>query len=183
MTEPRDLAPTPGQTIGPSSGYPLPFPGDHVLAPAGHPDTVRLRGLYPVAGGTAALRARLEEICEEAVAAIEDGATFLVLSDRDTNQVLAPIPSLLMTSAVQHHLVRTGRRTSAALVVEAGDVREVHHAALLIGYGASAVNPYLAMESVEELVERGVVSDLSPEQAVANLAKSCLLYTSDAADE
>ncbi len=148
-----------------------------LLAVDAHPatadfHTVRLRGLYPVAGGTAALRARLEEICEEAVAAIDDGATFLVLSDRDTNQVLAPIPSLLMTSAVQHHLVRTGRRTSAALVVEAGDVREVHHAALLIGYGASAVTPYLAMESVEELVERGVVSDLSPEQAVANLAKS-----------
>src|SRR5690606_9353423 len=148
-----------------------------LLAVDAHPatadfHTVRLRGLYPVAGGTAALRARLEEICEEAVAAIDDGATFLVLSDRDTNQVLAPIPSLLMTSAVQHHLVRTGRRTSAALVVEAGDVREVHHAALLIGYGASAVTPYLAMESVEELVERGVVSDLSPEQAVANLVRA-----------
>ena len=146
-----------------------------LLAVDAHPATadfrtVRLRGLYPVAGGTAALRARLEEICEEAVAAIDEGATFLVLSDRDTDQVLAPIPSLLLTSAVQHHLVRTGRRTSAALVVEAGDVREVHHAALLIGYGASAVTPYLAMESVEELVRRGVVSDLTPEQAVANLA-------------
>src|SRR5690606_36179787 len=99
--------------------------------------TVRLRGLYPVAGGTAALEQRLQEICQEAVTAIDEGATFLVLSDRDANQVLAPIPSLLLTSAVQHHLVRTGRRTSAALLVEAGDVREVHHAALLIGYGAS----------------------------------------------
>ncbi|MFC7374377.1 MULTISPECIES: glutamate synthase large subunit [unclassified Brachybacterium] len=131
--------------------------------------TVRLRGLYPVAGGTEALEKRLQEICDEAVAAIDDGATFLVLSDRDANQVLAPIPSLLLTSAVQHHLVRTGRRTAAALLVEAGDVREVHHAALLIGYGASAINPYLAMESVEELVERGVVSDVAPEQAVRNL--------------
>ena len=131
--------------------------------------TVRLRGLYPVAGGTDALRTRLEEICEEAGTAIDEGATFLVLSDRDSNQHLAPIPSLLLTSAVQHHLVRTGRRTAAALIVEAGDVREVHHAALLIGYGASAVVPYLAMESVEELVSRGVVSDLTPEQAVRNL--------------
>ncbi|ATG54963.1 glutamate synthase large subunit [Brachybacterium ginsengisoli] len=134
--------------------------------------TVRLRGLYPVGGGTAALEQRLQEICEEAVAAIDEGATFLVLSDRDANQVLAPIPSLLLTSAVQHHLVRTGRRTSAALLVEAGDVREVHHAALLIGYGASAINPYLAMESVEELVLRGVISDLTPAQAVANLNKA-----------
>ena len=134
--------------------------------------TVRLRGLYPVGGGTAALEQRLREICEEAVAAIDEGATFLVLSDRDANQVLAPIPSLLLTSAVQHHLVRTGRRTSAALLVEAGDVREVHHAALLIGYGASAINPYLAMESVEELVERGMLSDLTPQQAVANLNRA-----------
>ena len=134
--------------------------------------TVRLRGLYPVGGGTAALELRLHEICEEAGRAIDEGATFLVLSDRDANQVLAPIPSLLLTSAVQHHLVRTGRRTSAALLVEAGDVREVHHAALLIGYGASAINPYLAMESVEELVERGVISDVSTEQAVANLNRA-----------
>ncbi|HLQ79480.1 MAG TPA: glutamate synthase large subunit [Brachybacterium sp.] len=134
--------------------------------------TVRLRGLYPVAGGAEALAQRLRELCEEAVAAIDDGATFLLLSDRDANQVLAPIPSLLLTSAVQHHLVRTGRRTSAALLVEAGDVREVHHAALLIGYGASAINPYLAIESVEELVERGVISDLTPEQAVANLNRA-----------
>ena len=134
--------------------------------------TVRLRGLYPVAGGTAALEQRLQEICQEAVAAIDEGATFLVLSDRDANQVLAPIPSLLLTSAVQHHLVRTGRRTSAALLVEAGDVREVHHAALLIGYGASAINPYLAMESVEDLVHRGVLSDITPDQAVANLNRA-----------
>jgi len=134
--------------------------------------TVRLRGLYPVGGGTAALELRLHEICEEAGRAIDEGATFLVLSDRDANQVLAPIPSLLLTSAVQHHLVRTGRRTSAALLVEAGDVREVHHAALLIGYGASAINPYLAMESVEELVERGVISDVTPKQAVANLNRA-----------
>ncbi|WP_114856087.1 glutamate synthase large subunit [Brachybacterium sp. YJGR34] len=148
-----------------------------IMAVDAHPDTadfhtVRLRGLYTVAGGTEALEARLREICDEAVAAIDRGATFLVLSDRDTNQALAPIPSLLLTSAVQHHLVRTGRRTRAALVVEAGDVREVHHAALLIGYGASAINPYLAMESVEELVERGVVSDLTPEQAVKNLLQA-----------
>ncbi|AXK45024.1 glutamate synthase large subunit [Brachybacterium saurashtrense] len=148
-----------------------------IVAVDANPDTAdlhttRLRGLYPVAGGTAALEQRLQQICEEAVAAIDEGATFLVLSDRHANHALAPIPSLLLTSAVQHHLVRTGRRTSAALLVEAGDVREVHHAALLIGYGASAVNPYLAMESVEELVHRGVVADLTPEQAVANLNKA-----------
>ncbi|MDO5663522.1 MAG: glutamate synthase-related protein, partial [Brachybacterium sp.] len=131
--------------------------------------TVTLRGLYDVAGGQDALAARLQVICEEAVAAIEDGATFLVLSDRDSDQVLAPIPSLLLTSAVHHHLVRTGNRTRAALVVEAGDVREVHHAALLIGFGASALNPYLAMETAELLAERGVTGGVAPDQAVANL--------------
>ncbi|WP_087104831.1 glutamate synthase large subunit [Brachybacterium nesterenkovii] len=134
--------------------------------------TVRLRGLYPVAGGADALRTRLAEICDEAVAAIDDGATFLVLSDRDSNPTLAPIPSLLLTSAVQHHLIRTGRRTRAALLVEAGDVREVHHVALLIGYGASAVNPYLAMETAEELVERGVVGGVDAATAVENLLVS-----------
>ncbi|UEJ83282.1 glutamate synthase large subunit [Brachybacterium halotolerans subsp. kimchii] len=134
--------------------------------------TTRLRGLYRVSGGASALEERIQEICEEAVRAIDDGATFLVLSDRDSNAELAPIPSLLLTSAVQHHLIRTGRRTRAALLVEAGDVREVHHVALLIAYGASAVNPYLAMESAEDLVGRGVVGDISGEQAVANLLQA-----------
>ncbi|PZP16847.1 MAG: glutamate synthase large subunit [Brachybacterium faecium] len=134
--------------------------------------TVRLRGLYPVAAGAQGLQQRLTEICEEAVAAIDEGATFLVLSDRDSNAHLAPIPSLLLTSAVQHHLIRTGRRTRAALLVEAGDVREVHHAALLIGYGASAVNPYLAMETAEDLVRRDVVGGVTGAQAVANLIKA-----------
>ena len=90
---------------------------------------MRLRGLYPVSGGPAALQRRLHEICEEAVAAVDDGATFLVLSDRDANQTLAPIPSLLLTRAVQHHLVRSGRALAVAIIVEAGDVREVHHVA------------------------------------------------------
>ena len=83
------------------------------------------------------------------------GARFIVLSDRDSDADLAPIPSLLLTAAVHHHLVREKTRTQVGLLVEAGDVREVHHVALLIGYGAAAVNPYLAMESVEDLVRSG----------------------------
>ena len=143
--------------------------GVHTLEGTEDLRAARLKGLYQVAGGARALEERLQEICQEAVDAIDAGATFLVLTDRDANALLAPIPSLLLTSAVQHHLVRTGRRTRAALVVEAGDVREVHHAALLIGYGASAVNPYLAMESVEDMVRRGVLNDITEEKAVANL--------------
>ena len=82
-------------------------------------------------------------------------ARFVVLSDRDSGRDLAPIPSLLLTSAVHHHLIREKTRTQVGLLVEAGDVREVHHVALLIGYGAAAVNPYLAMETVEDLVRSG----------------------------
>src|SRR5215217_3413987 len=109
------------------------------------------RGLYEVNGREAALTAKLDELCEEISAAIADGARIIVLSDRHSNAELAPIPSLLLTAAVHHHLVREKSRTQVGLIVEAGDVREVHHVALLIGYGAAAVNPYLAMETVEDL--------------------------------
>ncbi|MGW6005327.1 glutamate synthase large subunit [Oerskovia enterophila] len=132
---------------------------------------VTVKGLYPVSGGGEALHARLEEIFAEVDAHVADGASFIVLSDRDSNQELAPIPSLLLSSAVHHHLLRRHTRTQVSLVVEAGDVREVHHVALLIGYGAAAVNPYLAMESVEDLARSGFVT-VEPEKAVKNLIKA-----------
>jgi glutamate synthase (NADPH/NADH) large chain len=134
--------------------------------------TARIRGLYPVAGGGPALQAVLEDVFAEVSDAVEAGARFIVLSDRDSDAEWAPIPSLLLTSAVHHHLIRCRTRTQVGLVVEAGDVREVHHVALLIGYGASAVNPYLAMETVEDLARRGQVGDVAPEQAVRNLIKA-----------
>ncbi|MEU5188766.1 glutamate synthase large subunit [Streptomyces klenkii] len=134
---------------------------------------VTLSGLYRVAGGGEALAARLTEICAEADAAIADGARLIVLSDRHSDAEHAPIPSLLLTSAVHHHLIRTKQRTHVGLLVEAGDVREVHHVALLIGYGAAAVNPYLAMESVEDLVRAGTfLRDIEPEDAIRNLIKA-----------
>lgn len=129
-----------------------------------------LAGLYRVSGGGDALAARIEEICTEVDAAIEDGARLIVLSDRHSDAEHAPIPSLLLTSAVHHHLIRTKQRTQVGLLVEAGDVREVHHVALLIGYGAAAVNPYLAMESVEDLVRAGTfIEGIEPERAIRNL--------------
>src|SRR5215204_1356813 len=131
------------------------------------------RGLYEVSGGADALRAKLDQICAEVSEAIEGGARIILLSDRHSNGELAPIPSLLLTGAVHHHLVREKSRTQVGLVVEAGDVREVHHVALLIGYGAAAVNPYLAMESVEDLARQGVLLDgVSPEAAVRGLIKA-----------
>ncbi|WP_370892923.1 glutamate synthase large subunit [Janibacter sp. GXQ6167] len=131
-----------------------------------------VRGLYEVGGGAEALRARIEEIFTEVSAAIEGGARFIVLSDRDSGRDLAPIPSLLLTSAVHHHLIREKTRTQVGLLVEAGDVREVHHVALLVGYGAAAINPYLAMESVEDMVRRRVIDGVTSEQAVRNLIKA-----------
>lgn len=133
--------------------------------------TVRVRGLYRVDGGEASLRARLAEICEQVSSAINRGIQYVVLSDRDSNAQWAPIPSLLLASAVHHHLLKSANRTKTSLVVEAGDVREVHHVAVLIGYGASAINPYLAMESCEELVRNGDITGVTAEQAVANLIK------------
>lgn len=134
---------------------------------------VTLSGLYRVAGGGEALADRIAEICAEADAAIEDGARLIVLSDRHSDAEHAPIPSLLLTAAVHHHLIGTKQRTQVGLLVEAGDVREVHHVALLIGYGAAAVNPYLAMESVEDLVRAGTfLPGIEAEPAIRNLIKA-----------
>ena len=129
-------------------------------------------GLYEVSGGGDALRAAIEKARQAASEAIADGANLLILSDRDSTRELAPIPSLLLTSAVHHHLVREKTRTKVGLVVEAGDAREVHHMALLIGYGASAINPYLAFETIEAMVARGALAGTALDQAVANYIKA-----------
>jgi len=131
-----------------------------------------VKGLFKIAGGGKSLVARIEEIRKEVSKAIEDGARIIVLSDRDGDAENAPIPSLLLTSAVHHHLIREKTRTKVGLVVESGEVREVHHVALLVGFGAAAVNPYLAMESAEDLVRQGVITGITPEKAVRNLIKS-----------
>jgi glutamate synthase (NADPH) large chain len=146
----------------------------HVNADGDHPglSAYVVRGLFPVSGDGNTLHTRLEEIKREVSDAITAGARIIVLSDRDGDAEDAPIPSLLLTAAVHHHLIREKTRTKVGLVVEAGDVREVHHVALLIGYGAAAVNPYLAMESAEDLVLQGVITGITPEKAVRNIIKS-----------
>ncbi len=135
-------------------------------------DTHVVRGLYDVEGGGAALRATLDELCGQVSEAIARGCRTLILSDRHSNAELAPIPSLLLTAAIHHHLVREKTRTQVGLIVEAGDVREVHHVALLIGYGAAAVNPYLVFESAEDLARREWLVGVDPEQAVINVRKA-----------
>jgi glutamate synthase (NADPH/NADH) large chain len=138
-------------------------------------DSHIVRGLYRVSGGGEALRQSLDRITRDVTSAIERGARVIVLSDRNADSVDAPIPSLLLTAAVHHHLVRTKQRTQVGLVVECGDAREVHHMALLIGYGAGAVNPYLAFESIEDLIAEGMhgLAGMDPHKAVKNYIKAC----------
>ena len=131
-----------------------------------------IRGLYRVDKGPKAMEKRLAKMCKEVDEAIRSGTQFIVLSDRDSNKDLAPIPSLLMLAAVHHHLIREENRMKVGIIVEAGDVREVHHIAMLVGYGASAINPYLAMETAEELVRSGMIQGLTAETAVKNLIKA-----------
>jgi len=134
--------------------------------------TTTIKGLYRVDKGQKALEKRLAAMCVEVDEAIEAGAQFIVLSDRDSNKEYAPVPSLLMLAAIHHHLIRNQNRMKVGIIVEAGDVREVHHVALLVGYGASAINPYLAMETAEELVRNGMLTGVTPEKAVKNLIKA-----------
>nr|BFE89012.1 hypothetical protein GCM10020093_116130 [Planobispora longispora] len=128
-------------------------------------------GLYEVEGGGEALLRRLEEIRAEVSQAIRDGARIIVLSDRGSSETLAPIPSLMLTGAVHHHLIAEKTRTRVGLVIETGDARECHHMALLVGYGAGAVNPYLAIETVEDLVDSGALA-VDRHKAVRNLIKA-----------
>ena len=134
--------------------------------------TVTVHGLYPVNGAGEALRDALDRVRREVSTAIAAGARVIVLSDRDSTEHMAPIPSLLLTSAVHHHLIREKTRTRVGLVVEAGDAREVHHIALLIGFGAAAVNPYLAFETIEDMIRAGTLHGIEPGAAVQNYVKA-----------
>ncbi|MFC9557561.1 glutamate synthase large subunit [Rhodococcus sp. NPDC056960] len=134
--------------------------------------SVIVRGLYPVAEGGAGLRKALDDVRYQVSEAIAGGARLVVLSDRESNETYAPIPSLLLTSAVHHHLVREKTRTKVGLIVESGDAREVHHMALLIGFGAAAVNPYMAFETVDEAVRNNELQGVSLDKAIQNYIKA-----------
>ncbi|MBK1704795.1 glutamate synthase large subunit [Halochromatium glycolicum] len=116
--------------------------------------TKNLHMVYPAAEGAEGMAPALERLCQEAEAAVHEGHNILILSDRNTNADFIPIPALLATSAVHHHLIRTGLRTSSGLVVETGGALEVHHFATLAGYGAEAINPYLAFDTIQSLLPR-----------------------------
>ncbi|MGB0969859.1 MAG: glutamate synthase large subunit [Mycobacterium sp.] len=131
-----------------------------------------VRCLYPVNRGGQGLQEALEDVRAKVSTAIREGARLIVLSDRESDEQLAPIPSLLSLSAVHHHLVRERTRTQVGLVVESGDAREVHHMACLVGFGAAAINPYMAFESIEDMIGRGLITGISSDQAKANYVKA-----------
>jgi len=128
--------------------------------------------LYPVAAGEAGLEKALDDLFAAADAAIADDVDFIILSDRGVSRELAPIPTLLAVAGLHHHLIRNHTRTRVGLIVESGSPREVHHFALLIGYGAGAVNPYVAFETLDDMIRQGDLPGLDHAKAVANYSKA-----------
>jgi glutamate synthase (NADPH) large chain len=131
-----------------------------------------VRCLYPAFSGGDGLRRALERIRREVSEAISEGVNIIILSDWRSTEELAPVPMLLATAAVHHHLIRERTRTRVGLVVETGEAREVHHFALLLGYGAAAINPYLAFDSIEQLILSGGTTVTDYDAAVRNYIKA-----------
>ncbi|MCR4300798.1 MAG: glutamate synthase large subunit [Sulfuricaulis sp.] len=134
--------------------------------------TVTLPMLFPAGSDGQELARALEELCRQASDAIALGSTFIILSDRGVDAQHMPMPALLATAGVHHHLVRAGTRVKVGLIVESGEARETHHMALLLGYGAGAVNPYLAFESLDDLIRQQLLSGVDEAQAVKNYIKA-----------
>ena len=134
-------------------------------------NTVKLPMLFDAARGAEGLREALNELCKKAEAAVDEGVNYIILSDREIDVAHAAIPSLLAVSAVHHHLISVQKRVQTALVVESGEIREVMHAALLLGYGASAINPYMVFAILDDMVKKGDVQ-LNYETAEKNYIKA-----------
>ncbi|RBW69498.1 glutamate synthase large subunit [Bacillus taeanensis] len=128
--------------------------------------------LFNAVKGEEGLETALNELFAAADAAIEKGNTLLVLSDRAMNDVNAPIPALLAVSGLHHHLVNAGTRTKVSLIVESGEPRDVHHLAMLVGYGADLINPYVAMASIKEMIKEDILKDISYEAALEKYIKA-----------
>src|SRR6202043_4109154 len=130
--------------------------------------------LFPVKEGAAGLERAMTELCDRAGRAIEGGNDFIILSARGVDRGYAPIPALLAVAGVHHHLIRAGTRAKVGLVLESGEPREVHHFALLIGYGAGAINPYLAFETLDDMIRQGDLTDVDHDHAVKNFIKAAV---------
>ena len=180
-----------GSTIGPERNLLQPEPesclqikikypiihNEHVaklrhLPPGSAFSSTVLSLLYAPEKGGRELERAMDDLCRRASEAVAAGYNILILSDRGVGPRLAPIPSLLATAGVHHHLVREGTRTRCALVIECGDAREVHHVSLLLGYGAGVVNPYLAFETIDDMVRQGILTGISRDKAIGYYIKA-----------
>ncbi len=186
----EELVTSMGSTIGPEGNLLDPVPescrqikiasailDNDELAKLRHVDehgfrSISIPMLFEAASGGRGLAHAVEELQRRTSEAVEEGYNIIILSDRGVNFRLAPIPSLLAVSSVHHHLVREGTRNRAAFVIESGSAREVHHLALLIGYGAGAVNPYLAFETLGDMIRGGELPGVTHEKAVRNYIKA-----------
>ena len=128
--------------------------------------------LFDPQEGVRGLEAAINQICTEADKAIAEGTSIIILSDRDVNQNRAPIPALLAVSGLHHHLIRHGTRTRVGIVLESGEPREVHHFAVLLGYGCGAINPYLAFATLDDMIGQGILVDVDHQTACKNYIKA-----------
>jgi glutamate synthase (ferredoxin) len=136
--------------------------------------SVTLPILFPVADGPAGLAGALDKLFAAADQALAQDANILVLSDRGVSPALAPIPALLAVAGLHHHLIRSGTRTKVGLILESGEPREVHHFSLLIGYGCTAINPYLAFDTLDDLIKQGLLPNLDHATAVKKYVKAAV---------
>ena len=136
--------------------------------------SVTLPILFPVAGGAPAMEQAMADLCAKASRAIEDGTNILILSDRGVDKNSAPIPALLAVAGLHHHLIREGTRTRVGLVLESGEPREVHHFSLLIGYGCGAINPYVAFETLDDMIQEGLLKNIKHKEACKNFVKAAV---------
>src|SRR5580658_5602604 len=134
--------------------------------------SVSLPILFRASDGEAGLVKAMDDLCTRASNAVEAGANLLILSDRGVDHEMAPIPALLAVAGVHHHLIREGSRTRVGLVLESGEPREVHHFSLLIGYGAGAINPYLAFETLDEMIRQELLTNVKHKDACKNFVKA-----------
>ncbi|MSU57701.1 MAG: glutamate synthase large subunit [Pedosphaera sp.] len=144
----------------------------HVNMPGFKSATVPI--LFPVSAGPTGLEKAMADVFAKVDQAITDGINVVVLSDRGVNREMAPIPSLLAVAGVHHHLIRQGTRTQVGLVLESGEPREVHHFCLLIGYGCGAINPYLAFETLDDMIRQGLLTGLDHKTACKNYLKAAM---------
>ncbi len=159
-----------------------PILGDMELEQLRQADVEGFRGttlsiLFEAKAGPEGMEKRLEELFIQAERAVDNGFTLLVLSDRDVDDEKAPIPALLAVSAIHHHLIRVGKRSQCSLILESAEPREVHHFALLVGYGCTAINPYLAIDSIQDMVDSGVLPQLDGNTAADEEHDAVYHYT------